>query len=242
MLPERMDLARRAQPSELPEWMDEPCTYADFRACLIDLAKANTLTLARRPTLQWLNRIVASSESSKPLHIVDVGCGGGDMLRSVSRWAKHRGIAVMLTGLDLNPYAIQAAREFTASGTAIEWVCGDAYSYDPPSGVDIILSSLFTHHLPDREIVRYLAWMESTARRGWFVNDLYRMRIYIHMFRALSTAARWHSFVQHDGPVSICRSFRHADWRILCEAANLSQASLQIQKRIPGRLCVGRMK
>jgi len=240
MPPERMDLSKRAQPSELPEWMDEPCSYEDFRACLIDLAKVNRITLAHRPTLQWLGRLIAAPGRSKPLHIVDVGCGGGDMLRAIARWAKRRGIQVSLTGIDLNPYAARAAQEMSSEG--IQWITGDAYSYVPPEGIDVILSSLFTHHLSDPDVERFIAWMENTARCGWFINDLHRMRIYIHIFQVLSKTAGWHRFVQHDGPISIRRSFRTEDWQALCKAAGVALDTLQISKRIPGRLCVGRIK
>ena len=51
----------RADPTLLTEWMDEPCTYEDWRACIKDLAQVNRITLAHRPTLQWLNRLVAAS-------------------------------------------------------------------------------------------------------------------------------------------------------------------------------------
>ena len=220
--------------------MDEPCSYEDFRACLVDLAKVNRITLAHRPALLWLNRLIASTERSKPLHIVDVGCGGGDMLRTIAKWAKRRGIKVSLTGIDLNPYAARAAREFSSENS--QWVTGDAYSYTPPEGVDVILSSLFTHHLSDSEIERFLIWMEASAIRGWFINDLHRMRIYIHLFQALSKTARWHRFVQHDGPVSIRRSFRIKDWQSLCAAVGVALEDAKIEKRIPGRLCVGRIK
>jgi len=240
MLPERMNLTHRAQPNELPEWMDEPCSYEDFRDCLVDLAKVNRITLAHRPTLQWLGRLIAAPGRSKPLHIVDVGCGGGDMLRAIAKWAKRRGIQVALTGIDLNPYAARAAQEMNPEG--IQWITGDAYSYAPPEGIDIILSSLFTHHLSDPDVERFIAWMENTARCGWFINDLHRMRIDIHIFQTLSKTARWHRFVQHDGPVSIRRSFRIGDWQTLCKAAGVTLDKVQIKKRIPGRLCVGRIK
>jgi len=240
MPPEHMNLTHRAQPNELPEWMDEPCSYEDFRACLVDLAKVNRITLAHRPTLQWLGRLIAAPGRSKPLHIVDVGCGGGDMLRAIARWAKRRGIQVSLTGIDLNPYAARAAQEMSSEG--IQWITGDAYSYVPPEGIDVILSSLFTHHLSDPDVERFIAWMENTARCGWFINDLHRMRIYIHIFQVLSKTAGWHRFVQHDGPISIRRSFRTEDWQALCKAAGVALDTLQISKRIPGRLCVGRIK
>ncbi len=48
-----LDFTTRAN---LREWMDEPCTYEDFRACLLSLRRSNRLTLNYRPTLLWLQQ------------------------------------------------------------------------------------------------------------------------------------------------------------------------------------------
>src|SRR4051812_8860068 len=120
----RMSFTSRAY---LSEWMDEPCSYEDFRACLADLEQVNRLTFAYRPTLDWLRSAIV--QEKRPIHIVDVGCGGGDMLRMVERWAGRRRLDVRLTGIDLNPYAARAAAERTPAGSKIAWVTGDAFSY-----------------------------------------------------------------------------------------------------------------
>jgi hypothetical protein len=124
----------------------------------------------------------------------------------------------------------------------IEWITGDAFSYHADQGVDIVISSLFTHHLPQPEIVRFLGWMESVAEVGWFLNDLERTRWTFHAFQALASTFRWHRFVRHDGPVSIRRSFLEADWQRLTASAGLRPETLQIVSHFPGRLCVGRLK
>ena len=240
MATEPLDFSRRTEPADLPEWMDEPCSYADFHACLADLAQVNRLTLACRPTLHWLDQLVRRQRPSQPLRIVDVGSGGGDRLRRVERWAARRGVPVQLTGIDLNPYAAQAARAFTPAGSAIEWVTGDAFSCNAP--VDIVLSSLFTHHLPTPEVVRFLAWMEGVARRGWFVNDLCREPVPYHLFGALAAAARWHRFVRHDGPVSFRRAFREPDWQRMIASAGIAASDTQLRRWTPARLCVGRIR
>jgi len=231
-----VDFTRRADPAELPEWMDEPCSYEDFRACLVDLAQVNSLTLASRPTLDFLERLWSSS--SRELRIVDVGCGGGDMLRRIERWAAAKRIPVKLTGIDLNPYAARAAREFTPAGSEIEWITGDAFSYTEP--IDVVLSSLFTHHLAEPEIVRFLAWSDSVAQRGWFVNDLCREPLPYRLFGLLAGAMRWHRFVRHDGPVSFRRSFREDDWQRMTAAAGVP--STKLKRWTPARLCVERIK
>jgi len=226
--------------AQLTEWMDGPCSYEEFRDCLRDLAKVNRAVLAYRPTLDWLEQF--AGRIAEPLHIVDVGCGGGDMLRRIDSWARKRRIPVRLTGIDLNPYAAQAAREFTGSGSRIEWITCNAFQYQPPLPIDIVVSSLFTHHLSDDEIVRFLQWMERTAARGWFVNDLRRARTPYYLFKLLAQGMRWHRFVRHDGPVSILRSFAPEDWQRYVEDAGLASGSVRIVDAWPARLCVARVK
>lgn len=234
------DLSLRAAPSELPEWMDEPCSYEDFRACLVDLGQVNRLTLSYRPTLDFLDRLVTVIKPQQALRIVDVGSGGGDMLRGVERWATRRGVEVELTGIDLNPYAARAAKELSPSASAINWITGDAFTYTKP--VDVVLSSLFTHHLEEAEIIHFLAWSETVAQRGWFINDLCRESAPYKLFGVLAKAMRWHRFVQHDGPVSFRRSFREEDWERMLRKANIAPTGVQLARWTPARLCVEHMK
>jgi len=176
------------------------------------------------------------------LRIVDVGSGAGDMLRRIERWARTRKIEVQLTGVDRNPYAARAAREFGNNGSAIEWVTSDAYTYRPTAKIDVVISSLFAHHLEDAEIFQFLRWMDQVAERGWFVNDLRRGRVPYYAFALLANTMRWHRFVRHDGPVSVRRSFSADDWQRYVRAAGLEAKSVAIFTRRPGRLCVSRVK
>ena len=232
------DFSRRA---DLSEFLDEPCSYKDLRGCLRDLEQVNRVSFGYRPTLEWLERFVP--EPNHPLHIVDVGCGGGDMLRRIENWAARKRMAVNLTGVDLNPHAIRAAREFTRAESRIEWITGEAHSLNPDSGpIDVVISALFTHHLIDEEIVRFIGWMERAARRGWFINDLYRSQTPYTWFKVLAAAMRWHRFVRHDGPVSFQRAFLPDEWKHYTQRAGLCARDVSIAAVRPGRLCVGRVK
>jgi len=234
------DFRYRAQ---LTEMMDEPCSREQLRACLRDLALTNCLTMAYRPMLHWLNALAPILQlRDKPLHILDVGCGYGDSPRRIERWAKHRGIAVELTGLDLNPDATVIAAEATPAGSAIQWVSANVLEYTPPKPIHLVVSSLFTHHLAGDDIVRFLQWMERHAQIGWFINDLSRAPFPYHFFRIFSKLARLHPFVQHDGPASIARAFRPAEWQDRCAAAGIGLRDVQIQSFKPAHLCVARRK
>jgi SAM-dependent methyltransferase len=234
---ERRDFSRRAH---LPELMDGPSTYEEFRACLRDLERVNQTVSAYSPTLRWMAQFALKRDV--PLHIVDAGCGGGDVLRRIGRWASEQRIHVKLTGIDMNPYATRAAQEFMKGGNGIQWITKDALAYQPDEPVDVVITSLFTHHLEDDAIVQFVQWMERTAELGWFVNDLHRKRMPYYGFRTLAWAMRWHNFVRHDGPVSILRSFSRADWESYCAAAGLCGCDVEIEERWLARLCVSRVK
>lgn len=240
MPPEALDFSRRADLLEFPELMDEPCSREVLRHCLRDLARVNRWFLAYRPTLRWLDSLALCTD--RPVHILDVGCGYGDSLRRMEQWAGERNLTVALTGCDLNLDAIAIAREASPARSRIRWVASDVFALNCNQPVDIVVSSLMTHHLPEGEIIRFLGWMESTAQIGWFINDLSRASIPYQLFKAFARVANLHPFVQHDGPVSIARAFVPEDWGRMCAAAGLGGSEISIRSFTPARLCVGRRK
>ena len=212
-----------------------------MRETLRDLARVNRWFLGYRPVLEWLRRI-SRGRTNEPLRILDVGCGYGDGLRRIERWAREFGVAVDLTGLDLNPDTVAIAAEATLPDSAIHWVADDVFEHRMREPAHLIVSSLFTHHLPDGEVVRFVQWMETYAELGWFVNDLSRAPVPYHLFRWFSKAAGLHPYVQHDGPVSFLRAFVAEDWRRLCAAAGLRHDQVEVMNYKPARLCVSRRK
>jgi SAM-dependent methyltransferase len=236
----KLDLSRRAN---LVEMMDQPCSYEELRGCLHDIARVNRLTFAYLPTMSWMEELIATHPSpTQPLRVVDVGCGDGDMLRRIHAWAAKRGVPVALTGIDLNPDAIRAAKEATSPAQRIQWIVGDALSNSEMGDIDVVICSLLTHHLTDPQIVQFLQWTEWTTRRGWFVNDLHRKAVPYQLFRLWAPFTTWHPFVKNDGAVSIRRSFVVDDWKRLCAAAGLDGSAVSIREYRPARLCVGRIK
>lgn len=235
------DFSARSTAEELMD--SEPVDFPEFRACLVDLARVNRWTLAYRPTLAFLDRLADRGlPADRPLEVVDVGSGYGDMLRRIDAWAERRGVAVSLTGVDLNQWSREAASAATSVDRPIRWITADAFAYQPPAGIDVVVSSLFTHHLSDPLVIQFLRWMEDTARLGWYVNDLHRHAVPYHFFRHVARLARYHRFVQHDGPVSIARAFQRSDWRRLLAAAGIDAATVAIDWWLPFRLCVERLK
>lgn len=225
------------------ELMDDPSvSKADFADCLADLAKVNAVTLARPPTLRFLARATRDLPRGSGFTLVDVGSGQGDMLRAIHRWAARRGFRPRLIGMDLNPWSEPAARAATDPAWGIEYRTGDVFAADFGEPVDFVVSSLVTHHMSDEQVATFLAWMERTARRGWYVNDLHRHWFAFYGFALLAQVAGWNRFVRHDGPVSVARAFRREDWERLIARAGLAEAGLAVDWVFPFRLCVGHVR
>jgi SAM-dependent methyltransferase len=232
-----MNFIRR---NDLSELMDtETVTPEDFAACLKDLATVNRLTLAMRPTFMWLQQVTRHWPKERPFKVLDVGYGEGDMLRAIWLWAQRRGLDVELEGIDLNPLSAFAAQRATPPEMKIAFQTGDVFALPPQRQFDVIISSLVTHHLTDEQIVAFIRLMERQAMVGWFINDLHRHAVSYHVFRLWAWLAGWHRFVRHDGPVSIARSFRRADWERYLQLAGIEA---DIDWYVPFRFGVGRIK
>jgi SAM-dependent methyltransferase len=222
-------LATRAIAEELMDAEDlDPAIYAEVVG---DLAKVNAVTMAARPTLDFLAR---GSKGMTRFRLLDVGFGDGDMLRRIARWAKKRGIAAELVGVDLNPRSELAARAHTPDDLAIRYVTGD-YAEHTGEGWDFIISSLVAHHMTHAQLVAFLRFMAKEARRGWLINDLHRHGFPHWGFPILARIAGWHPIVRHDGTLSIARAYRPEEWLpILAEA----EVSARVYRVFPFRLCV----
>jgi 2-polyprenyl-3-methyl-5-hydroxy-6-metoxy-1,4-benzoquinol methylase len=229
---DRMMLATRVIAEELMDADDlDAGTYS---AVVHDLAKVNTLTMARRPTLGFLGRL-----PQRKLRILDVGFGDGDMLRTVARWASKRGQPVELVGIDLNPRSLAAAQESTPAEMRIEWRIGD-YATLAGGGWDVVLSSLVAHHMTHEQLIAFLRFMDAEAHAGWFINDLHRHGFAYLGFPLLATIMRWHPIVRHDGQLSIARSYRPAEWSPILAEAGVANA--KVNRVFPFRLCVSKIR
>ena len=224
-------LEARARTEEQMDAADlDPSVYARV---LNDLARANTITMARRPTLAFLDRVVRRSGGA--LRILDVGFGDGDMLRRIAAWARARRQPVELVGIDLNPRSSDVAKAATPANLAIDYRTGD-YQALGKEPWDVIVSSLVAHHMTHGQLIAFLRFMDAHARRGWFINDLHRHGFAYLGYPLLARLAGWHRIVREDGQLSIARSYRPHEWPPILAEARVGAA--RVFRTFPFRLCV----
>lgn len=213
----------------------DPARYARV---LADLARVNLVTMARRPTLSFIARCAAARPSSRPLRILDVGFGDGDMLRTIARWGVAKGVTLDLVGIDLNPKSAAAA-DRQPTPLPIDWQTGD-YAALAGQRWDIVISSLVAHHMTHEQRIDFIRFMESEARVGWLVNDLARARLPFIGYPVLASLMRVDPIVRRDGQLSIARSFRRREWQTLLAEAGVVDA--RVRGWFPWRLCIERLR
>jgi 2-polyprenyl-3-methyl-5-hydroxy-6-metoxy-1,4-benzoquinol methylase len=198
------------------EWMDDAAaTRPAFEAALHDLARINRLSRAHAPVLRWLEGLAPPGGR---LSVLDVGAGGGDLLAAIATWGARRGVALELTGLDRSPWA---ATHAAAQGVPARWITADLFALDPAQRFDAVVCSLFTHHLDEPTLVRFLRWMEARAIRGWLVSDLHRHWLPWSFVWCGVRALRMAPMVVHDSTISIARGFTRAEWQRVVAAAGV---------------------
>jgi 2-polyprenyl-3-methyl-5-hydroxy-6-metoxy-1,4-benzoquinol methylase len=218
----KLDVRSRAE-----EQMDAPnLDPAVYEKVLHDLARVNRFTFTAWPTIAFHNRAAADVGSFR---LLDVGFGDGDVLRAVARWARRRGIAADLVGVDLNEKSVKAARDATPPGMAIDYRGGDYAAQAGPW--DFVISSQVTHHMTDPQLLAFLRWMEAESRKGWLICDLHRLRFAHWGFPLLARLLMVHRIVREDGTLSIARSFRKAEWEAYLAQAGIPLDQVRIVRR-----------
>jgi 2-polyprenyl-3-methyl-5-hydroxy-6-metoxy-1,4-benzoquinol methylase len=216
------DFSRRSDKKELLDGENIP--FGDIERNMRELDFINAWLGGHAISIAGLKLLAGDRDR---LSICEIGCGGGDNLRALSRWCRKRGIAVKVTGIDHNAHCLAVAEAGWTSGEAV-WVHSDyrevRFAREQP---DIIFSSLFCHHFNNEELIFQLRWMEENAAIGWFINDLHRHPMAWHSIRLLTGMFSRSYLVKNDAPLSVLRGFSRKEWESLLLQACAGSWSLQ---------------
>lgn len=210
-----------------PELMDDPALDAEEHlAALHALGRINALSLTATHLARTIKRLVAlGPDASKPLHVVDVACGGGDVTVALAR---RLGPACRVTGIDMSPRAVARAADLAARRKAenASFEVRDVLAAGCPA-CDVVVTSLFLHHLDDEPAAAMVRRLATAARIGGVISDLVRSRrglVLAHLATRVLTRSR---VAQVDGPLSVRAARTLPEYRLLMERAGLSAATLE---------------
>lgn len=183
----------------------------ELKKVLHTIDKINTNLGGNRVTIKGIQKLI-EGQNKKHLVIADLGCGSGDALRHISKWAKAKGINVQLIGIDANPYTIQIAREWSKEFKNISYRVIDVFTEDfDDFEADIIISCLTLHHFKDDFIKKLLPILSDKASLGLVINDLHRNKIAYQLFKLYCSVFVTSDIARKDGLTSILRGFKSKD-------------------------------
>lgn len=199
--------------SDAEEIMDDFALEGDVLAEALDkIAGINKFLGGNKVTVDGLEWLLKQSKRNSEISILDVGCGNGDMLRTLADYGAEKGLKFQLVGMDANAFTIEYARKLSKSYDNITYVCADIFNeIKQERHYDVILCTLTLHHFKDEEILKLITGFRKQAIMGIVINDLHRSKLAYYLFIAVCKVFRLNSMSKADGLVSILRGFKMND-------------------------------
>ena len=218
--------SRFAQRSEQTEIMDDlNCEGEVLAQTLRELEVINLWLGGNKVTLSGLDQLLKTQKGE--ISIADIGCGGGDMLKVMAKWARKKGYKIKFTGIDANDFIINYAKENTKTFPEVDYQCHNVFSEEfQAQQFDVITCTLFTHHFKDDELITLLTSLGKQAKLGIVINDLHRHWFAYHSIKTITGLFSKSPMVQNDAPISVLRGFSKANWQTILQKASISTYSL----------------
>ena len=217
-----------------PEAMDDPSLDEHTHAAALGaLQRINWLSRSVGTMWAAMHQAMAPSHLSS-LRVLDVGTGSGDVPLGLWRRARRCGLTLEIAGCDASPRAVEQAQSSARQlGASARFFQLDAVADPLPTDYDIVMCSLFLHHLSETHAITLLSRMAAAARRAVIVSDLIRNRLGLLLAAAGTQLVTREPIVHADGVRSVRGAFTIPEVRMLAECAGLR--SCHIARRWPER-------
>jgi 2-polyprenyl-3-methyl-5-hydroxy-6-metoxy-1,4-benzoquinol methylase len=211
--------------------MDDPALDEKIhQQALAGLRRVNSLS---RTAAVFERAIVASGilngSKSEPIRVLDIACGGGDLVIQLSRRLQKYGRTVEVEGCDISPTAIAFAnKQATDAGYGgVRFFKHDVLQDELAAGsYHVTTCSLFMHHLDEPEAVKLLKFMQQTASELALVDDLKRTKLgYTLAWVGCRLLSRCH-VVHVDGPRSVEGAFTENEAMQLAAKADWNEPNI----------------
>lgn len=222
------------QRDRIPELMDQPGLDPDeHRRALDGLGRINRAS--RTAMALWPFTRGVAAQLGRPLRVLDLACGGGQVAIELAARARAEGVALDICGCDSSRLAVDYARDAArrAHASAVEFRRLDALREPLPAGYDVVIATLFLHHLSDEEATALLCRMAASARYLLLVSDLRRTLLGFALAWAGCRLLSRSRVVHVDGTRSVRAAFRTTEARQLAVHAGL--AGVKVEECWPQR-------
>lgn len=145
----------------------------------------------------------------RSISIMDLGCGAGDLLDALDKWATKNRLNVQLLGLDANPAMIDYAIEYSKLNRRIQFEFANLLSESfKTRSYDIVCLNTICHHLNNAELINLLLQLRKQTCVAIVINDLHRHWLAYFSIKLMSKILHFSIMAQNDGPLSVLRAFK----------------------------------
>lgn len=217
-----------------PEDIDDPALEKEqLFGALRGLTTINFLSASAGSVWTPMARL-ARERKLERLRILDVATGGGDIPRALWRKGKRSGLKLEILGIDISERALEFAKAGCGEcGSDVRFEQRDILRDGLPEGFDVIVSSLFLHHLSNDHAFQLLTATARAANHLVLINDLrrggYGLTLAYFAGRILSSS----SVVRVDALRSVRAAFTMAEALEMAKSAGMQDA--KVNRRWPAR-------
>lgn len=184
------------------------------------LATINKLLGGNNVTLNGLKILLKNQSKTRLITIIDLGCGGGDILRAIANYGRKEGYKFQLIGVDANKNATDYAATLSTDYENIKFLHVDVFSEEFKSlQYDIVITTLFLHHFKEAPLLQLMSHLLKTATIGMVVNDLHRHRLAYYLFKLITIPVK-NKMIIEDGLTSVLRGFKRKELVALSKQLN----------------------
>jgi len=200
----------------------------ELREALDKIASINQLLGGNKVTIDGVEQLLGNVSLNGTITIVDIGCGNGDMLRTLAQYAKNKGLVFELIGIDANGFTVNHAQQLSVDYENISFRCEDIFDASfKEVKADLFLCTLTLHHFKNEEIEYLLPLFYRNSRLGIVINDLKRSGLAYRLFQLLCVVFRLNTMSREDGLTSILRGFTNEELIRFSNQMNFNKWSIR---------------
>jgi 2-polyprenyl-3-methyl-5-hydroxy-6-metoxy-1,4-benzoquinol methylase len=208
------------------ELMDDPdLDVRSHQKALRGLGRINAVTRPHRLLVKKILKL--GSALKRPISVLDLACGSGDLLCAIGIAASRMNVPVHLTGRDITSVAIEfAEKRAIACGQEVSLQVADVFDASDRTTYDVACCSLFLHHLTNEKALQLLRLMKQLANHMVLISDL-RRTLTGYLYATVGTRLLTTSRIVHiDGVKSVRAAFSISEVQAMVNSAEMFGAEI----------------
>jgi 2-polyprenyl-3-methyl-5-hydroxy-6-metoxy-1,4-benzoquinol methylase len=220
------DLSRRSEEIEI---MDDLTSSGEIiNITLRELETINYLLGGNYVTIDGISKLIKGKSREQSIHIADLGCGSGDILKLIRLWSHKKNYNIALTGIDANPNIVAFAEQHTLPECRIRYESIDIFSQEFESKkFDVIIGTLFFHHFTNNQLINFFRQVKQQVTTGIVINDIHRHWFAYYSIKSLTRLFSKSEMVKNDAPLSVMRAFKKKELIEIIEKAGFKNYTLR---------------